>query len=86
MAPRLATQQGKDLPSNSTTTWDAYQCRRAVRVALDLSGWVWRAAGWAQWVDVPPWSAGGVVACRHRAAREAMARRLPVPARQRINP
>ena len=24
MAPRLATQQGKDLSSKSTTTWDAY--------------------------------------------------------------
>jgi hypothetical protein len=24
MAPRLATQQGKDLPSNSTTSGDAY--------------------------------------------------------------
>jgi hypothetical protein len=25
MALTLATQQAKDLPSNSTTTWDAYQ-------------------------------------------------------------
>jgi hypothetical protein len=24
MAPRLASQQGKDLPSKSTTPWDAY--------------------------------------------------------------
>jgi hypothetical protein len=27
MAPRLATQQGKGLPSKSTTTWDAYTQR-----------------------------------------------------------
>jgi Transposase IS116/IS110/IS902 family len=39
--------------------------------------------GWAQRVDVPPWSVGGVVACRHRAGRQGMARRLPVPARRR---
>ena len=25
MAPRLATQQAKSLPSKSTTTWDAYE-------------------------------------------------------------
>jgi hypothetical protein len=29
MAPRLATQQGKDQPSKSTTTWDAYETHRA---------------------------------------------------------
>jgi hypothetical protein len=34
-------------------------------------------SGWAQWVDVPPWSAGGVVACRHRAGRQGMVRRWP---------
>jgi hypothetical protein len=27
MAPRLATQEDKDLPSKSTTSWDAYMAR-----------------------------------------------------------
>ena len=30
MAPRLASQQGKDLPSKSTTSWDAYAYRARV--------------------------------------------------------
>jgi hypothetical protein len=34
-------------------------CRRAVRVALDLERLGVEAAGWAQWVEVPPVSAGG---------------------------
>jgi hypothetical protein len=50
------------------------------------SGSVAGRPGRAQRVDVPPWSVGGVGACPHRAAREAMARRLPVPARRRVDP
>jgi hypothetical protein len=34
-------------------------CRRAVRVALDLEWLGMGAAGWAQWVEVPPVSVGG---------------------------
>jgi len=43
------------------------RCRRPVR-ALDLE-WLGVAGhpGWAQRVDVAPWSAAGVVACLHRA-------------------
>jgi hypothetical protein len=33
MAPRLATQQGKDQSSKSTTTWDAYSSLRNLDAA-----------------------------------------------------
>ena len=42
------------------------------------------APGWAQRVDVPSWSAGGVVACRHRPGREGRGRRWPWLAGMRL--
>jgi hypothetical protein len=56
--------------SGRTGLWCPRRCRRPVRAALDLE-WLGVAGrpGRAQRVHVPraPWSAGGVVACLHRA-------------------
>jgi hypothetical protein len=59
---------------------------RGAAAALDLE-WLGVAGrpGWAQRVDVPPWSVGGVVACLHRAGREGMVRRWPWLARTRVD-
>jgi hypothetical protein len=38
MAPRLATQQGKDQSSESTTTWDAYANPPPVRQRVTVVG------------------------------------------------
>jgi hypothetical protein len=38
MAPRLATQQGKDQSSKSTTTWDAYFARLRAAEQLLTAG------------------------------------------------
>jgi hypothetical protein len=59
--------------SGRTGLWCARRCRRAIRAALDLE-WLGAAGrpGWAQRVDVPPWSTDGVVACPHRAGRQGM--------------
>jgi hypothetical protein len=58
MAPRLATQQAKDQPSKSTTTWDAYRrrqrptvvaCRLGVVQATGLASISARGSALAKW-------------------------------------
>jgi hypothetical protein len=44
MAPRLATQQGKDQSSKSTTTWDAYNLSELHERISTLA----TAVGWPQ--------------------------------------
>ena len=62
---------------------------RGAAAALSAPRWTpeWLSGGppgRAQRVDVPR-SAGGVGACPHRAGREGDVRRLPVPARRRVD-
>jgi hypothetical protein len=56
---------------------------RCPRRAGPRSGSVWWAAPARRSGSTFPWSAGGVVACRHRAGREGMVRRWPWLARMR---
>jgi hypothetical protein len=56
---------------------------RCPRRAGPRSGSVWWAAPAGRSGPTCPWSAGGVVACLHRAGREGMVRRWPCLARMR---
>jgi hypothetical protein len=49
------------------------------------SGSLWWAAPAGRGGSTCPWSAGGVVACRHRAGREGMVRRWPCLAPTRVD-
>jgi hypothetical protein len=75
-------------PVQPSVRTDRPRCPRAA--ALSAPRWTAKwfgvagRSGRARWVDVAPWSASGVVACRHRAGREGMVRRWPWLARMRL--